>query len=196
MTNGTAYDLLCALLLSDRLCNAMRFALEKYDMTNRTARLEWARDTMREHGLTGWRLVVNNRAKSRAGLCHYTKRTIEVANFILDNASDAMFINTVTHEVAHAVCGYAAAHGPEWQRCHRAMGGDGKRCVSLPDGVKPAARYTGVCPACETRTNAERLGARMKSGAIACSKCCNTHNAGRYDRRYAFTWHKTPALAA
>ncbi len=159
-------------------------------MTDRTARVKWARDTMRSHGLSGWRFVINSRAKRRAGLCNYATQTIEVADFMLDNAADAMFINTVTHEIAHALCGHGAGHGPVWQRTHRALGGDGRRTVRLPADVRPALPWVGVCPGCGAETGAARMGRRMRDGHVACSTCCHEHNFGRYDRRFAFVWRR------
>src|SRR5690606_22650627 len=51
--------------------------------------------------------------------------TITLSRPRFTHMSDKERWNTVTHEAAHALAPYGAGHGPEWQRKHRELGGDG-----------------------------------------------------------------------
>ena len=76
-------------------------------------------DLLAEHNLTGWR-VMFNRAKRQLGSCNYRTRTITLSSFALAQRSRADSLNTITHEIAHAL---TRGHGHDWvwQRQHRAL---------------------------------------------------------------------------
>lgn len=96
-----------------------------------------AYELLHSHGLTDWR-VSFNRAKRQLGSCNYKTRTITLSTFALAQRSHAESLNTITHEVAHAL---TRGHGHDhvWKRQHRALGGDGRRCVeaALNDAAAP-----------------------------------------------------------
>ena len=79
-----------------------------------------------EHGLTGWRFTTDN-AKRRAGVCKYRERVISLSSYLMDQRSYEDTLNTITHEVAHAIVGAGHDHDYVWARKHREVGGDGKR---------------------------------------------------------------------
>jgi predicted SprT family Zn-dependent metalloprotease len=107
------------------------------DTMTRAAAERITRDLLTEHGLTDWR-VAFNRAKRQLGSCNYKTRTITLSLFALAQRSHADSLNTITHEVAHAL---TRGHGHDrvWQLKHRALGGDGRRCVdaALNDDAAP-----------------------------------------------------------
>ena len=63
--------------------------------------------------------------------------TIEVGTHYLGRMTGQMVYTTLLHEISHAVCGHAAGHGPLWKAHNIGIGGDGKRCISMPDLVRP-----------------------------------------------------------
>jgi predicted SprT family Zn-dependent metalloprotease len=69
-----------------------------------------------EHGLYDWRLAITARMTSAAGYCHYQSKTISIAEWLTLRAGPAEIIDTVRHEVAHAIAGQDANHGPAWRR--------------------------------------------------------------------------------
>lgn len=74
---------------------------------------------------TGWAFKTNRR-KRALGICNYTKKTIEISEHYLAVNTKEQILDTVRHEVAHAIAGVEANHGPKWRQVHRALGGSGK----------------------------------------------------------------------
>ena len=79
--------------------------------------------------LAGWSFKFNKN-KSRAGVCKYRTKTIEMSHLFLQapNTDEAKTRNIVLHEVAHALTPLDKGHGPHWQATARSIGCDGKRC--------------------------------------------------------------------
>lgn len=77
---------------------------------NITSSATWA-------ALRMWKFILNGRPLTRAGMCDYWKRTIEVHPLLLKNRPH--FENTLLHEVCHAldmlINGTPSRHGSAWQ---------------------------------------------------------------------------------
>lgn len=101
-----------------------------------------------EYGLQHWKFEFDN-AKRRFGACHYRTRTITMSRHLVALNDRDRVLNTLTHEVAHALTP-GESHGPKWQAKHIELGGDGKRCYS-EDTERPEAPWTLVCAACDKR---------------------------------------------
>jgi len=82
-----------------------------------------------EYDLDGWRLEVSARMTSYAGWCYHRSKTIRIAEWLVLRASDAEIRDTVRHEVAHALAGAKAQHGPAW------------KALAIELGAKPSAEY-------------------------------------------------------
>lgn len=150
------------------------------EMIRKAAIEGMARDLMIQHGLpvTGpgaWSFRWDN-SKTREGVCTYGRRVIALSWPIaqirtLDESRD-----TVLHEIAHALVGYAAAHGPAWKAMARKLGATPKACS---DGERALMRYTGACPYGHT-TQRDRITDRARLDF--CAKCY------KVGRRVRFTW--------
>lgn len=103
-----------------------------------------ARQMLDEHGLRDWSIKFNN-ARSQAGLCNYTRKQLTFSTLLFGKFDTALALNTITHEVAHALCDKAEGHGVGWQRQHKALGGDGLRCWSDPATASATALWKGLC---------------------------------------------------
>lgn len=119
------------------------------------------------HGLTNWKVEFDN-AYRRAGVCSYGTRTISFSRRILRAVPLDESLDTVRHEVAHAIVGLGAGHGPVWKKKCVELGGKPNRCldVSQLDRTKVGYRYEGACPA-----NHKYYAARMPQGLHTCPKC-------------------------
>src|SRR5689334_13851065 len=73
-----------------------------------------ARELLAANGLNDWSFRFN-RSKVNMGLCKYGPRTIELSVFFVERNSDEAIRDTLLHEVAHALAGRAAGHGPLWK---------------------------------------------------------------------------------
>jgi predicted SprT family Zn-dependent metalloprotease len=104
--------------------------------------LDLANATIAEYGLYGWKAELDN-GKKRAGACHYSRRVLSFSQHILPNASDEDVLETIRHEVAHAIVGHSAGHGPAFKRQLIEMGGTGRRTHSM---ATPELRWKATCP--------------------------------------------------
>ena len=105
---------------------------------------EMARGLMDEHGLEHWTLVLD-RAKRRAGVCHYTDRAIGLSRHLTRIHTQEQVRDTVLHEIAHAHAGARAGHGPRWRVAALAIGASPERCIPPEAGRIPGS-WVGTCP--------------------------------------------------
>ena len=80
-----------------------------------------ARELMDEHGLDTWTFAFLE-AERRLGDCHFGDRVIRVGRAHALDASEAEIRDTVLHEIAHALAGPEARHGPAWKAIARRIG--------------------------------------------------------------------------
>ena len=65
--------------------------------------------------LIGWKVKINNRLTRALGRCCFTTRTIELQGRYVKDNTVAQVTDTILHEIAHALAGPSAGHGPEWK---------------------------------------------------------------------------------
>lgn len=82
---------------------------------------------MNEHNLRDWKFEVNNTA-SFYGLCKYNKKTIYLSSYTIFFTTHEEVVNTIKHEISHALVGPHHNHDWVWRRKFIELGGDGKRC--------------------------------------------------------------------
>lgn len=92
--------------------------------------MELAVRLMAQHGVEDWHFEFDN-AKKRAGSCNYRERKITLSRALTQIWPDDEVRDTILHEIAHAIAGPRADHGPEW------------RDVARKVGARPEARYNG-----------------------------------------------------
>lgn len=126
----------------------------------------------------GWEFGFDN-AKRRAGLCDYSRRRITVSRYLAAASSDDDVRQTLLHEVAHALVGHAAAHGPAWRAAARRIGYTGERLHHGPIAVDRAA-WVGRCSAGHVHYRFRR-----PAGQLACGIC-----SPRFDRRHLISWRE------
>lgn len=69
---------------------------------------------MMEHGLHGWTFGLAA-TKRRLGVCKYRTKRIEISEYYALNSPPQTVLDTLLHEIAHAIAGPAARHGPVWK---------------------------------------------------------------------------------
>lgn len=106
-----------------------------------------ARRMLADHGLTGWRVKLSNIMTKTYGICDHGKRELRIAGRIAAINPAAETRNTIAHEVAHAIVGHGAGHGPAWKRACRETGARPVRCHQA-NTVPTAHRFRGICEAC------------------------------------------------
>ena len=99
------------------------------------------------HGLVGWSFGLN-RAKRQLGVCRYGTKRIEMSAYYVKNNSAESIRDTLLHEIAHALAGHAAGHGPVWQAIAAHIGAKPERCDTSPDTKLPPGQFKATCPKC------------------------------------------------
>ena len=77
--------------------------------------------------LAGWRWKWST-SRSRFGSCHYGDKMIRISNRALLDPDYSKAIETLRHEVAHALAGQGAKHGPVWKEWAVRCGATPRSC--------------------------------------------------------------------
>ncbi|WP_345544889.1 SprT-like domain-containing protein [Microbacterium jejuense] len=145
---------------------------------------QWAEALIAAHLDPSWTFGFDN-AKRRAGLCDYTHKRISVSRYLSAKYDDDTNHQTLLHEVAHALAGARAGHGPRWKAIARDLGYVGGT-THHGETATELAPWIGVCPAGHTAYRHRRA-----TRPTSCARCART-----FDERYLFTWTRreiTPA---
>lgn len=136
----------------------------------------WAHALIALHLDPSWSFTFDS-AKTRAGLCNYTSKTISVSRHLASRYDDDEVHQVLLHEVAHAMAGTRAGHGPCWKAVAADLGYEGKR---LHDGeiANELAPWVGECPAGHLHYRY-----RTPTRALACGRCSR-----RFDPANAISW--------
>lgn len=138
--------------------------------------LATGRRLLREHGLDDWTIVAD-RAKTRAGVCRFAQRQIGLSAPITTLHGDDEVLDTILHEIAHALVGPQHGHDKVWRAKAREIGCSGERCVS-EDSPRVPGDWVGRCPA-----GHEKSRHKAPTRLMSCGEC-----ARRFDPRNLFTW--------
>lgn len=139
--------------------------------------------TMREHGLHGWKVRIGS-AVRQLGSCNSGTRTITISHPMAEANPMAEVMDTILHEIAHALAGPGAGHGPAWRSMARTIGAKPNR-VASSSTVAPPKTLRGVCPNCSKTY----LRHRRTTGA-ACSPCCRRYNGGHHSTDFVLVWER------
>src|SRR3954469_8503976 len=114
-----------------------------------------ARELMGEFGLNGsglfgwgatWEFGWNRRKRS-LGLCRYRERRMELSVHFVTANGEGEVRETILHEIAHALAGEKAGHGPKWKAMCGRVGCKPERGAH-GGAVMPRGRSQAACPAC------------------------------------------------
>jgi SprT protein len=124
----------------------------------------WANALIAIHLDRSWTFAFDH-AKKRFGSCNHNTRRITISRYLAQLAEDDYVHQVLLHEVAHAIAGPCAGHGPVWLSVARNLGYRGSRThnSAIPYDL---ARWLGRCP-----KGHERLRFRRPSKPVSCSKC-------------------------
>lgn len=123
-----------------------------------------------------------DRAKRRAGACKYRERVISVSQYFVEASSLQEFDQVMLHEIAHAIAGPGAGHGPVWRATARKIGYTGGRTLNKEFYSREQAPWLGLCP------NAHRYYRFRKPSKL--SSCPACHRG--FSMNYVITWQRNP----
>jgi predicted SprT family Zn-dependent metalloprotease len=136
----------------------------------------YARKLMDEHGLNGWTFHFDN-AKKRAGICMYRRKIIRLSTHFVSRNDDTEIIDTILHEIAHALAGHKAGHGPAWKAVCRKIGANPTRCYDSDVVEMPKGRWQAQCTTCKQKFYAHR---KPRARERWCKKCGRTRGQIQY----------------
>ena len=124
---------------------------------------------IREHednsGLkAGWQFAFDL-APVRGGSCRYSDQQITLSVTYCLKASKAEIVDTILHEIAHAIVGPKHGHDATWKAAARQIGCTAERCHGLQH---TPPRWHGQC-GCGQQWERQRLSQRIRTSR--CGKC-------------------------
>lgn len=149
---------------------------------------ELALAEMKKWGLLekGWRFTFDQ-SKRRFGVCRHGQKVIGLSSpLTLCNQPDEVR-DTILHEIAHALAGYANGHNGVWKQHCLLVGARPIRCYSTEHVVQPDMNYEAICPKCARVVKKDRLPHRTR----ACGVCCKRYNGGRFNLDFVLNFYRT-----
>ena len=104
-------------------------------------------------------------AQNRGGVCRYGRKEITLSVTYCLNASREEVLDTVLHEIAHAMVGPGHQHDNVWKKAALKIGCNGEVCHSVEHGLD---KWEGFCP-CGQQWRRKKLQKRVRNGT--CPKC-------------------------
>ena len=87
-----------------------------------------ARELMDRNGLADWSFGFNGAAR-KLGVCRYRQQQILLSRKHVVDGTPDQIADTILHEIAHALAGPKAGHGPTWKAIARRLGATPKSCA-------------------------------------------------------------------
>ena len=136
-----------------------------------------------------------DRSVSRFGCCKFGKRKITLSKKLTELNDESDVRDTILHEIAHAIAGWEAHHGPKWKAVAKRIGAKPERCFSTDDVVTPPSKYVGYC-AHDNCTGHLRNRLTVRARSAACGKCIRRHRVRNFWSRddelkemFLIKWH-------
>lgn len=150
-----------------------------------------ANEMMSKHGLRGWKFSFND-AKTTFGMCRFDTKTIFLSLPITLLNPKKEVLDTILHEIAHALAGHRAEnHGKRWKEIARSIGCRAKACFDSFKVKTPDAPWEARCEGCGHVAKRYRKPSRR---AEACMHCCSVFNKGKFMREYRLRYKKNRKL--
>jgi predicted SprT family Zn-dependent metalloprotease len=136
-----------------------------------------------------WVFEFNNR-KQTLGICQYPfplrgiPGKIQLSRYYVEKNNQEEIMETVRHEIAHALAGCDAGHGPRWkQECLRV----GAKPVRCGDGtaVMPPGKWQANCRGCQKTYHKHRRPKELAH--YHCPKCGPGKGMLRFVHQYRGT---------
>lgn len=106
-----------------------------------------AAQELKKHGLHGWKFGLSN-TRRRLGVCKYRVKRIEIAEYYARHSPPESVLDTLLHEIAHAIAGPAAKHSPRWKAVAVRLGATPKSCETSGQAVVQPGDWQATCSSC------------------------------------------------
>lgn len=143
-----------------------------------------ARQLFAEHNLKGWIFKFDS-AKRRFGQCNYGRKIISMSRHLTELNDEKQVVDTLLHEIAHALAGIGTYHGPAWKRVAKEIGCNAERCYDSQTVIKPPAPWIGTCPA-----GHEFSKHRQPTRQYSCNICGTASGAKGFREENLVSWKR------
>lgn len=110
--------------------------------------LRLLRRHMDANGLQDWSSRLDGATK-RFGVCWRTRKRITISRKMSEINDCQTVLQTILHEIAHALAPLYEHHGNTWKGICISIGASPERCYDSQKVVAVPSRYTGTCPLCQ-----------------------------------------------
>ena len=131
--------------------------------------------------LSTWRFGFD-RSVRRFGRCSFGKNLITISKPLTRLNEESHVLDTIRHEIAHALAGPGQGHNEIWRKKAIELGCNGERCYDSRTVIGVERPYIGTCPRCGYQTK------KFRRKISACRTCCDRYNHGHFTPDYAFKW--------
>ena len=100
-----------------------------------------------KHGLHDWSFGWA-KTKRRQGACKYQSKRIEIAEYYASHNPPEKVLDTLLHEIAHALAGPKARHGPVGKAVAKKLGATPRACDTCDETVVMPGDWQATCEAC------------------------------------------------
>lgn len=118
-----------------------------------------AEQLLQQHGLDDWTFTYNKN-KRRLGVCRQHLKRIELSQFYVERNPEPHIMDTLLHEIAHAIVGVEHGHNQIWKEKCIELGCAPKSCdgsANMPEG-----RWQATCPTCSRHFAQHRRPKRFR----------------------------------
>ena len=141
-----------------------------------------AHELMDKYGLRkeGWKLAFDT-AKRRNGACQYSTKTIYLSKHYVKLNSEELIVDTILHEIAHALTPNDKGHGLSWKlKC--AEIGAMPVAVKRSMGIKQVeGKWKAKCPNPECDFISSRHRKPHSRYRYSCNKCSGRYFNSEYE---------------
>lgn len=120
------------------------------------------------HDLVGWTFAFGS-SKRRLGACKYRTRRIEIAEYYAAHSPDGHVLDTLRHEIAHALAGPKAGHGPAWRAVAVRLGAQPVACDRTGEAVVEPGDWQSACAGCGRTHHRYRRPPSLAGYRCACA---------------------------
>lgn len=132
-----------------------------------------------KYDLHGWKCKINREDNEWSGICRHSYKTIELSHY-LSRCSPEYILDTILHEIAHAISGYHEKHGDKWKKIAREIG-----CSGEIHGAKISEKYLAICGSCGYHHTRSQLPYNSK---FSCYFCCEKYSNGKYNHKFQLNY--------
>lgn len=118
---------------------------------NKDEVLQLGNELLSKHNLPDWKFKTD-KAIVRFGVTFFKEKVISVSLPLCEINSREEIIDTILHEIAHAIAGYKDGfHGATWKKVARKIGARPDRLYKQSDVQTVPFKYEAVCPVCNKK---------------------------------------------